>query len=564
MFRKKTFWIVLIVILLVAGGGYAAYAGGLLPWLSPKQETEPETTLQTATVTVGNLSITADGTGVLVPSSTVELSFDTTGTLLELLVEVGDQVQAGDVLAWIDDTDARNAVAEAELDVLQAEEVLEDARDTAALEQAVAQAELTVAQTQANLATARDDLDDLLDWALDETEVEIAQANLTIAQASYQNTVAKADMWDGQLASTRIKLEEAVRDLEDAQTNYANAMDAARDWERNIQNTRENAAKALQRAHDSLEVAQASYDLGLIDTRAIDIQNAWVRVLNARQTLEALQEAPEEQEITAARIAVLELKVSLQQARLNLAEAQEALVDADTAQAELTLQQARLKLESAQEALGGTTLVAPISGTVVELNAEVGENVSDGAAVIVLADLDSPVVQFWVEESDLNNVAVGHPVRLVFEALPDLTYEGDISRVDPVLVTVGNTPAVQAWASIDTAAHPVKLLGDMNVEVEVVAGEALNAMLVPVQALRELGEDQYAVFVVSAGGELEMRVVEVGLQDYVNAEIRSGLQRGEMVSTGERTSSSSSQPSTNTDQFPHPGGGGPGMFFFGG
>ena len=65
-----------------------------------------------------------------------------------------------------------------------------------------------------------------------------------------------------------------------------------------------------------------------------------------------------------------------------------------------------------------------------------------------------------------------------------------------MLVTVGGTTAVQSWASIDTTAHPVKLLGDMNVEVEVVAGEALNAVLVPVQALRELGEDQYAVFVV--------------------------------------------------------------------
>jgi hypothetical protein len=77
-----------------------------------------------------------------------------------------------------------------------------------------------------------------------------------------------------------------------------------------------------------------------------------------------------------------------------------------------------------------------------------------------------------------------------------------------------------------------------------------------------LGEDQYAVFVVQANGELEMRVVEVGLMDYVYAEIRSGLQRGEVVSTGERTSSSPTSSSTNNDQFPRPGG--PGMFFFGG
>jgi multidrug efflux pump subunit AcrA (membrane-fusion protein) len=101
----------------------------------------------------------------------------------------------------------------------------------------------------------------------------------------------------------------------------------------------------------------------------------------------------------------------------------------------------------------------------------------------------------------------------------------------------------------------------MNVEVEIVAGEAKNALLVPVQALRELGEERYAVFVVGPNDELELRMVEVGLMDYVNAEIRSGLQQGEVVSTGEKTSSSS-QPSTNTNQPQQPGGGM--MRFFGG
>ena len=546
MFKKKAFWIVLIVLALVSGGGYAAYAGGLVPWFGPEETMEEEATLQTATVTVGDLSITADGTGILVASSEIELAFPTSATLMELLVEVGDLVQAGDVLAWIDDTDARQAVADAEMALLKAQQALEDAKEIASLEQAVAQAELKVAQAEFDLVTAQADLDELLQWAPDEDEVEVAQANLLIAQASHDNTVKKANMWEQELASTRIKLEQAIRDLQDAQANYANAMDGARDWESNIADTRERVAESLLVAQESLEIAQASYDLALIDTRQIDIQNAWVKVLNAQQTLEDLQTAPDEEEIATARIKIRELEVEVQQAKLDLAEAQEALAEADTAEEELSVQQAELNLESAKEALDSTTLVAPISGTVIEVMFEVGEKAN--GTVLVLANLEEPVVQFWVEESDLNSVAVGSRVNLVFEALPDLTYPGQIISVDPVLVSVSSTPAVQAWATIDTAAHPVKLLGDMNVEVEIVSGEALDALLVPVQALREIGEGQYAVFVVGADGELEMRMVEVGLMDYVNAEILSGLQRGEVVSTGETTSSSSSQPSTNTNQ----------------
>jgi hypothetical protein len=48
----------------------------------------------------------------------------------------------------------------------------------------------------------------------------------------------------------------------------------------------------------------------------------------------------------------------------------------------------------------------------------------------------------------------------------------------------------------------------MIAEIEVIAGEAQDAVLVPLQSLREMGPDQYSVFVVGAGGELEMRIVE--------------------------------------------------------
>jgi len=558
MLRKKVFWIVLIVLALLGGGGYAAYANGLLPWLGTQQADVETPTLQTSAVSVGDLSITADGTGVLMPSAELDLAFDSGGTLNGLLVKVGDEVQAGDVLAWIDDTDARNALASAELGVIQAQEALDQASDTTALEQAVAQADLEVAQAEADLAVAQADLDDLLNWATDETEVEIAQADLNIAQITYQNTVSKANMRDQELASTRIKLEEAIRDLENAQTNYANAMDSARDWERNIESTREGAATSLKNAQDNLEIAQASYDLAMIDTSAIDIENARVKVLNAQQALEDLQTPPDEETIAAARIQVQALQVSLAQSKLNLADAQDALANVDTTQAELTLQQAKLKLESAQKTLDSATLVAPIDGTVTTVNAKVGENAS--GAVITLANLAQPLIEFWVEESDLNSVAVGHRVTIVFEALPDLTYNGEIISVEPMLVTVGNTTAVQIWASIDISAQPVKLLGEMNAEVEIVAGEALDALLVPVQALREIADGQYAVFVVLPSGELEMRMVEIGLRDYVNAEVISGLQRGDVVSLGESMTSSSSQTTTNSTEQRFPGGDMPPMF----
>jgi multidrug efflux pump subunit AcrA (membrane-fusion protein) len=68
--------------------------------------------------------------------------------------------------------------------------------------------------------------------------------------------------------------------------------------------------------------------------------------------------------------------------------------------------------------------------------------------------------------------------------------------------------------------------------VDVIGGKAENVLLIPVAALRDLGSGLFAVFVVGADGELEMRPVEVGLMDFANAEIISGLQQGDQVSTG--------------------------------
>jgi multidrug efflux pump subunit AcrA (membrane-fusion protein) len=85
-------------------------------------------------------------------------------------------------------------------------------------------------------------------------------------------------------------------------------------------------------------------------------------------------------------------------------------------------------------------------------------------------------------------------------------------------------------------------------------------VLVPLQALRELGPEQYAVFVVGPNDELEMRIVTVGLKDFVNAEILTGLEPGDVVSLGVETSS---EPSTETPTNEEPPPAGP-MRFLGG
>jgi RND family efflux transporter MFP subunit len=306
-------------------------------------------------------------------------------------------------------------------------------------------------------------------------------------------------------------------------------------------------AADLWKATTDYERAQAEYNEALEGASGENIADARAQIALAQAQLDALDVEPDPNELAAAQTKVVQAQAALDSLFVGpSANEQQA--------AELNVTQAQLNLESAQRALEDTVLLASAPGTVTAVDAQVGESVGT-TAIITLADLAEPQVQFWVEEADMASVAPGNRVDIVFEALPDYSFPGEVLSIDPVLVEVDGTPAVQSYASVDLSAHPIDLLSGMNAEVEVVAGEARNAVLAPLQALRELTPGQFAVFVVLPDGELEMRLVQVGLKDFVNAEILSGLEPGELVSTGTETSSGTSSEAPAGEQQPPPGGG---------
>ena len=72
----------------------------------------------------------------------------------------------------------------------------------------------------------------------------------------------------------------------------------------------------------------------------------------------------------------------------------------------------------------------------------------------------------------------------------------------------------------------------MTADVEIISGEAKNALIIPIQALRELAPESFTVFVVQPDGSLKLTPVTIGLRDFANAEVLTGLKAGDIVSTG--------------------------------
>jgi HlyD family secretion protein len=455
MKRRRTWIIVIVAFVLAGAGGYVAYTRTFAP-----PEEAPEPTLQTATVQRGDIVISADGSGELVTATESELAFRTTGTLEEILVEDGDQVKEGDVLARLDTSELEQAVDEADVELETAREELADVQAGPSQDE-LDDAQAVLRDAQLDLQVAYDAYQTALDSSSDGIDGEKAQYDWYVG--NYQTK--KAEFESGRISQTE-------------HDQAMNSMIAAEGrWQAAINRSLIDQAQTLEQVNQAQEaVNQASEDL------------------------EILASGPLTDTLTRVVLAVDE---------------------------------ALLARERAVAALDQAQLFAPFDGRVTAVEGTAGEQLGNNATVLTLANEQEPLVRFWVEEADLTSVAVGYPVDIVFEAWPDITVTGEIVRVEPALVTVDGFPAVQAWARLGRGSEEISLLAGMTAEIEVVAAETRNALLVPVGALRELSPGQYAVFVVAADGALEMRPVQVGLTDPVSAEILSGLQLGEVVSLGE-------------------------------
>ncbi len=144
------------------------------------------------------------------------------------------------------------------------------------------------------------------------------------------------------------------------------------------------------------------------------------------------------------------------------------------------------------------------------------------------------MLNFSYDETDLDKVAVGDKAQVVFDAVPDSTYDATVTSVSPSLTSSQGYSVLTGIARLENmeANSTQKFVEGMTASVEVISAEAQDVVLVPVEALHDIGDGEYAVFVVDEDGNLKLTVVEVGLNDGTYAEIKSSLTAGQLVSTG--------------------------------
>ncbi|MEJ5203518.1 MAG: efflux RND transporter periplasmic adaptor subunit, partial [Anaerolineales bacterium] len=240
-----------------------------------------------------------------------------------------------------------------------------------------------------------------------------------------------------------------------------------------------------------------------------------------------------------AQLALAEAQLKTAQETLKTLQENNGIDPEELAKLENELASDQLAYNKAKTNLEKATMRAPFAGTILSVSGQAGDEVEVGDEVststfITIVDLYHPRVEFSIDETDLDKVSVGNDAEVVFDALPNRTFKGSVIQVNPSLETESGYQVLKGIIQLELEAgdNPALFLVGMNASVEIIGGKAENALLVPMEALRDLGNGEYGVFVVGSDGKARLKVVEVGLMDATYAEIKSGLSAGDVVTTG--------------------------------
>lgn len=275
--------IIIAVVLVVAVGGFFAFR----TFANGNAAARIAEDLQVEEIEVGSLEASVGATGTVRANQSVLLSWQTTGTVDEVLVDIGDQVQEGEIMATLRQNSLPQTVILAQADLVAAHNALEDLLEGYE-DLAVAQAEKALASAQQRYEDALEYVEDI-NWSGEPDEIDEAYQELQLAYDELRKAESKRNSIgnESSIAYRRADLE------------YRQAYN---DYAAKLGNYNYLAGKTV----DETERSIAEADLGV----------AQQQLAQAEKDLASLQSGPDPDDVAAAEARIAAAEASLSMARI--------------------------------------------------------------------------------------------------------------------------------------------------------------------------------------------------------------------------------------------------------
>ena len=460
------------------------------------------------------------------------LRFGVPGIVGDVLVVAGERVSAGDALAVMDEDTVANlekAIAQARIDVRDAQDALEEAKSPLAAQ--VAQADSDVANARLSLQQAEDDLGDLgvvSPEFLAQARIDVLEARSDLEKARESKakllspTVQDIAQAQADVTAARIALQEAKDDLDAFLSEIAAGPDQL---ELESKNRAVGSAEANVLDVEATFAALTEPDESDIEFADHEIELAKAMLAEVEEALADLLESPGPIEVQVKQTAV---RVAIE----SLAAAEATLVEYNSVdQLEINLRwadliAARATLDTAKAARESATLVAPWTGVISTIAVEPGQRVEAASSVIEIVDESVVEVQGMVDEIDVLFVREGLPVSVTVDALQGQTLRGTVFHI--AAAADGHQGVARYAISVRVEMSPdLSLLEGLSALASVAIREDKGVLLVPLDSV--YGSVGQPVLRVMDNGAIEERPVTLGNRDDFWVVVERGISEGEMI-----------------------------------
>jgi len=289
------------------------------------------------------------------------------------------------------------------------------------------------------------------------------------------------------------------------------------------------------------------------------VKKAEAALANVEAQRKQQQATLDQAKVSLTRAQSLNPQKLVSDADLQSAELAVATAEAQLEALDAQIQTAQLSVDSAKLDLSRTQITAPMDGTIVAVAVEVGQTVNatnSTPTIVKIANLDNMVVKAEISEADVPRVEPGQRVYFTILGDPDTKIDATLRDIEPAPDSISDESGSSSSSSaiyynglFDVPNPDHKLRISMTAQVTIVLAEARDVLTLPVTALGPKGPDGgYMVRVLEADGKIVPKRIEVGLNNKVNVEIKSGLSEGDRVVTSTRSGGTGSGSATTTTQ----------------
>jgi HlyD family secretion protein len=285
----------------------------------------------------------------------------------------------------------------------------------------------------------------------------------------------------------------------------------------------------LLAARASLEGAEAQLRKNLVEAEGPDLEFARRALVRARSLFaqnliaqSALDDVQSAADVAANRQRAAQSQLAVSQARVAEARAQVA--------------QAQAAADRAAEDLANANIRAPIRGTVLTRDVEVGSPVSsilnlgaNATLAMTIGDIDQVFVRGKVDEADIGTVRLGLPARIRVETFKDRVFSGRVTQISPMGVEKDNVTSFEVRVSIDNPGKELK--ANMTANAEIVLEEHRNAYIVPEAAVTYDAQKNAFVEVEAPGTKAGRRkvMVTLGVGNGTKVQVLEGVKKGDRI-----------------------------------